>query len=67
VTSRTDIKTNPKAKKDEKIIPIEVSSPIFEFLIIYPRKNAINIEAGTPNSEILKPKNTPIAIIGRVA
>ena len=67
VTLRTEIKINPRAKKEEKIIPIAVSSPTFEFLIIYPKKIAINIEAGTPNSEILKPRKTPIAIIGSVA
>ena len=29
-----EIKTNPRAKKEEKIIPIAVSSPIFTFLTI---------------------------------
>ena len=57
----------PKAKKVEKIIPIEVSSPIFVFLTIKPRNNATTIAAGAPSSEILNPKKTPTAIIGRVA
>ena len=34
VTLSKEINTKPRAKKDEKIIPIAVSSPIFEFLII---------------------------------
>ena len=34
VTSSIEIRTKPKAKNEEKIIPIAVSSPIFEFLII---------------------------------
>ena len=40
-----------------------MSSPTFVFLIIKPRKIAINIAAGTPNSEILNPRKTPTAII----
>ena len=62
--SPTDIKINPRAKKDEKIIPIEVSSPILVFLIINPRNKATNIAAGAPKADMLNPKNTPIAIIG---
>ena len=34
VTLSIEIKINPNAKNDEKIIPIAVSSPTFEFLII---------------------------------
>ena len=56
VTSSKEIRTKPRAKKEEKIIPIAVSSPMFIFLTIYPRKKAMIIEAGTPSSEILKPK-----------
>ena len=67
VTFNNEIKTKPNAKKEEKIIPIAVSSPTFVFLIIKPRKIAINIAAGTPNSEILNPRKTPTAIIGSVA
>ena len=67
MTFRSEINTNPNAKKEENIIPIAVSSPTFVFLIIKPRKIAIKIAAGTPNSEILKPKKTPTAIIGSVA
>ena len=65
-TSSTEIKTKPKAKKEEKIIPIEVSSPILLFLIINPRNKAITIAAGAPSSEMLNPKKTPTAIIGSV-
>ena len=60
-------KDKPKAKKVEKIMPIEVSSPIFVFLTIKPRNIATTIAAGAPSSEILNPKKTPTAIIGRVA
>ena len=67
VTFNNEIRTKPSAKKEEKIIPIAVSSPTFVFLIIMPRKIAIKIAAGTPNSDILNPKNTPTAIIGSVA
>ena len=34
VTLSIEIRINPNAKNDEKIIPIAVSSPTFEFLII---------------------------------
>ena len=67
VTFNNEIKTKPRAKNEEKIIPIAVSSPTFVFFIIKPRNIAINIAAGIPNSEILNPRNTPTAIIGRVA
>ena len=67
VTFNNEIKTNPNAKKEEKIIPIAVSSPTFVFLIIMPSKIAIRIAAGTPNSDMLNPKNTPTAIMGSVA
>ena len=67
VTSSIEIRTKPKAKNEEKIIPIAVSSPIFVFFIIKPKKIAMRTEAGTPNSEILNPKKTPTAIIGKVA
>ena len=67
VTLSIDIKTNPRAKKEENIIPIAVSSQTFEFLIMYPKKNAISTDAGTPSSEILNPRKTPTAIIGSVA
>ena len=53
----------PKAKRVEKIIPIEVSSPILVFLTIKPRNIATTIAAGAPSSEILNPKKTPTAII----
>ena len=48
-------------------MPMAVSSPTFVFLIITPSSTAINMAAGTPNSDILNPKNTPTAIIGSVA
>ena len=67
VTLRSFINIKPKAKKVEKIMPIEVSSPIFVFLTIKPRNIATTIAAGAPSSEILNPKKTPTAIIGRVA
>ena len=52
VTSRTEIRIKPNAKKEEKIIPIEVSSPISVFLITNPRNNAIINAAGNPSSEM---------------
>ena len=67
VTFNNEIKTKPRAKNEEKIIPIAVSSPTFVFLIIKPRNIAINMAAGIPNSEMLNPRKTPTAIIGRVA
>ena len=40
---------------------------MFVFLIIKPRNKAIIIAAGAPSEEMLNPKKTPTAMIGRVA
>ena len=41
-----DNKIKPKANNEENMIPIAVSSPIFDLLIRYPIIKAINIAAG---------------------